>query len=344
MIESGNRDYELYKYLIDNGCKEAVSQSRILPLCKDNNDNSELIHLLVDNGALVDYFITLDSDGSCLYNLCNKPNLDFPLIKYLAEKKAFHNFDAKDKYNNTPLLLVCKNENASIPLIQCLIDNGADINAINKTGQTPLSILCEKENFQIPIIQYLVDKGANVNLGKNPPLNILCQKDKLDYDLIKYFIEKGANVNLGDEPILYHLCQQKTLNCDLIKIIVENGGNVNYSFKKVIRNYYNKIRIENFESKEIQSTIFKEICNHNDLNFSLFSLFLEHAADLRLYNPLSDICQNPKGTVDMIKLLQSKGVQLKEPNDPMNSLSLSSNPNTDIYFYLLKNDATFKNN
>ena len=259
LIESGNRDYELYKYLIDNGCKEAASKSRILPLCKDNNDNSELIHLLVDNGALADYFITLDSEGSCLYHLCNKPDLDFPLIQYLVEKKALHNFDAKDKYNNTPLLLVCKNENVSIPLIQCLIDNGADINAINKTGQTPLSILCGNENIQIPIIQYLVDKGANVNLGKNPPINILCKKETLDYDFIKYFIEKGANVNLGEEPILYHLCQQKTLDCDLIKILVENGGNVNYSFKKRIHDYYNKIRIKNFESKEIQSTIFKEI-------------------------------------------------------------------------------------
>lgn len=77
------------------------------------------------------------------------------------------------------------------------------------------------------------------------------------------------------------------------------------------------------------------------MNFSLFSICLEHGANLRLYNPLSDVCQNPKGTVDMIKLLQSKGVQLIEPNDPMNSLSLSSNPNADIYFYLLQNGATF---
>jgi len=83
-----------------------------------------------------------------------------------------------------------------IDIIDCLISNGADIDAITSEGNTALHIAIEKKNSSI--IRTLLDKGANPNLINNAgssPLHIAAVLGDDNISITKVLVEYGADVN-----------------------------------------------------------------------------------------------------------------------------------------------------
>jgi ankyrin repeat protein len=132
------------------------------------------------------------------------------IIDFLIENGA--DVNAVDCFDQTPLFL-CKSHIYS-GIIDILIDNGADVNAVDEDGETPLyhHVLC------LPVIQQLVHHDADVNIknrwddtplhaAKNHPLNI------------KFLIYHGADIEASDDE--GHTPINRAVKCQNIESVQE---------------------------------------------------------------------------------------------------------------------------
>ncbi len=120
---------EVLKYLIDNKVspneKDWTKKSALYKAC--STDNDQIINLLIDAGAEIDYFGYFDKTP-----LMESANSGFFIsAQALINRKANVNF--KNKYGETPLVLAIKH--SDLPMIKLLIENGAkaDITYESKT-------------------------------------------------------------------------------------------------------------------------------------------------------------------------------------------------------------------
>jgi len=65
------------------------------------------------------------------------------LIKLLI-KDGGANVNIRDRNNDTPLIIYCKNEIVDLSILEYLIDNGANVNSKNNSNETSLTISCKK--------------------------------------------------------------------------------------------------------------------------------------------------------------------------------------------------------
>ena len=117
-----------------------------------DNSNSDVVAFLVDNGAN----INLISDE------CVTPLLianDVETIKILSKTT---NINKANDYGITPLIAFSGRE-ISPEAINILLENGADVNMVDKDGETALSHAVEYGNFEIALI--LLENNANPNLS-----------------------------------------------------------------------------------------------------------------------------------------------------------------------------------
>ena len=84
-----------------------------------------------------------------------------PIVQYLLEKGA--NIEAKDFLGQTPLHSICESENR-VQAMECLIDHGANIEAKNSNGRTPLHEAAYSDNVEG--VNLLLSRGANVKDNK----------------------------------------------------------------------------------------------------------------------------------------------------------------------------------
>ena len=171
--------------------------------------------------------------------------------------KADKNIINDSLEGKTPLIIAVGN--SYIDTAKILIENGANINAVDIEGWSALSYAVNNGDIEIaklllenkskikdelliaiksPIVEssinimkLLIDNKANINYtdenGFNP-LNIAIESG--DMELTKFLIKNGANVNSlmqdGLSLIGYAIAQN---NMDLLQILIENGANVNYT-------------------------------------------------------------------------------------------------------------------
>lgn len=97
-------------------------------------------------------------------------------------------------------------ENCNHEFIQYLLNNGADINAIDSTtGESALMYACKAGNFINA--KYLIDNGANIsvqNLEGETALNYACQSG--NYEIFQYLISRGALLNINIDELLRNAC------------------------------------------------------------------------------------------------------------------------------------------
>jgi len=84
-----------------------------------------------------------------------------------------------------------------IKVVEKLLDQGVDVNAIYKNGMTAL--MAASQAGHIETVKLLLDKGANVNTMDNDggtALMIACQEGHAD--MVKLLLDKGADVDVKD--------------------------------------------------------------------------------------------------------------------------------------------------
>lgn len=112
----------------------------------------------------IDVNAVTKSQTTALHYLCRnrfdeKPE-DIPLAKnIIARFKALGaNIDAGDKYQETPLYQACKRK--VFWAIECLVENGADVNVKAKDNATPF--VCSVLLKDIEACKFLIEHGATI--------------------------------------------------------------------------------------------------------------------------------------------------------------------------------------
>ena len=269
-----NSDENIIKYLVENGA-DMYSYEITALYQAVLNLNPKLVEYFLDKGASIEKAggtdvygnIMMAAAGSKFNNSNDKSPVDLTLLEKSAENSAKIMqmiIDKVDKQlindsleGKTPLIIAVGN--SYIDTAKILIENGANINAVDFEGWSALSYAVNNGDIEIaklllenkakikdelliaiksPIVEsrinimkLLIDNKANINYtdenGFNP-LNITIESG--DMELTKFLITNGANVNSlmqdGVSLIGYAIAQN---NMDLLQILIENGANVNYT-------------------------------------------------------------------------------------------------------------------
>lgn len=128
------------------------------------------------------------------------------------------------KNDDTVLIVALKEDKTGIA--QTLIENGADINEINKYGNTALIEASRRNN--IKIVKMLIDKGVDINAtNKTRGSAIGVATIKGHTEIIKMLIAKGAEVNATNKSgkAALNVASEKNHNA---------MENINIEFEKAI--------------------------------------------------------------------------------------------------------------
>jgi ankyrin repeat protein len=181
-------------------------------------NKSERLKLLIDRGANCTQTNTDGMNALSYLVDVNGAMVDIPLTELLLSKGLSINSCGKNKQT-----LVYKAAMAgNLKLLEWLRTKGADFNPINSSGQRPSC-----KNAQI--IRYLIENGADVNAVDDWHATYMCVALELqDFDLAQYLISKKIDLEQAcyfSEPVLIKAIEKKDL--PFVKFLVENKADVN---------------------------------------------------------------------------------------------------------------------
>ena len=120
----------------------------------------DVVSCLLNHGA--DINAPMNGKYTALMMACRSQHVR--LVKFLLQQGA--NVQVKDKDGKTALHFACELtftwKPASCDLLNCLTENGADINALRKDNRTPLMVASSCGG--VDQITFLIERGANVHL------------------------------------------------------------------------------------------------------------------------------------------------------------------------------------
>jgi ankyrin repeat protein len=131
------------------------------------------------------------------------PPLSFTIVSILPQgseqnknvvKKMINKQTVKerDQHGNTPLHYAI--ESGDIGLVRLLIEQGADVNAVNKEGVTPL--IKAAQFGQTEIVKFLHEHGADVNRANSKGETALFKAAEGNHiETVQYLLQAGADVN-----------------------------------------------------------------------------------------------------------------------------------------------------
>lgn len=174
----------------------------------------------------------------------------YPIMDELI--KRGDDVNKKDDEKSTPLIWLAignnENEENSLEVFNLLIENGADIDAINDYGLTSLHLSVSKG--RLDMVKNLIEEGSELNLRDNNSYTslhsaIMVKHEILEeyrLDIVKELIRAGANLNLIDDrgytPL--HL-SVLTDQIDITKELLENGADIG----KTVMNESNRFNGKN---------------------------------------------------------------------------------------------------
>ena len=143
-----------------------------------------------------------------------------------AEEQKHTQAELENEKEQTALFVnECQKEDADLEKVSFFIQQGADVNAQDKTGFTPLHYACALHNFNLA--KLLIENGANIEIKDFKgftPLFYTCLNN--DFNITKLLIENGANIEIKVQGLtpLHIVCQNGHLN--IVKLLIEKDANV----------------------------------------------------------------------------------------------------------------------
>ena len=219
LFYSTSNSLDMFHLLINAGAdvSQITKNKTTLLINSAKNNNHDVVTLLLENGANIE---PMDDFGYTAFQyLISSNNRNYTLIKLFIDKGA--DINAKDVSSGESLMFYAI-ESESLPRIQELIRLGASVNVKNKNGNRP--------RFDDPeVIMYIIDNGADINAVDSRHDTYLCVAiNDNDLELAHYLISKGIDVNQNcyftEPPIIKAIEDQ---NIVLVKFLADNGSDLN---------------------------------------------------------------------------------------------------------------------
>ena len=263
---------------------------------------------------------------SLLHTATWKENL--PLIESLIERGA--DINIRDSDRETPL-----HKAKSRSTAQLLLTNGAEVNARNKNGNTPLHSMWR---LNLEVVEILLKYGADPNIqgfNKKTPLYYV-----RNYEQAKLLLENNANPNVqdkyGNTPLhaIYGVRQLEiSEKLKIAEVLIQYGANINIKDKQGNTPLYNtssfqlaKSLVDAGANVNIRSNSGYTVL-HNISKKDVAELLIENGADV---NARDDRGETPlhraAGRAEIMKVLIENGADVNAKNKQGNTpLDLTNN-------------------
>ncbi|ORX71041.1 ankyrin [Anaeromyces robustus] len=214
----------IIKYLIDHGADinfviESINSNKRQPLIYYAIKSGELpiVQLLLQYNANFD-FKNKSNIFEILDILLNNPNTD--IFEYLIKNKI----DIHDFNGNMIKNLILRNR---LDLLKILVEHNLNIELKDRYGYSPLVIAVHNRN--LPIVNYLLNIGADIRQLNRHIRIIEVMIFHHELDLLKILIEHNLNVNAQDDDgntLLIYAIRNRQI--DIIEYLLKVGVNINY--------------------------------------------------------------------------------------------------------------------
>lgn len=368
-IQSGNK--EMYEYYISKGAKFEYNEKILQAACA--GDNIDVINNCIEKQIYPEYShikiaasygsektakLLIEKDVLNQKTELEKKELlnsavigkNVYLIKYLIK----NGLNVNELFNEEcPISIAARYGNYDV--IKVLIENGADINTIDKMGDSPLTNVLKRYSFNRltllndyfkgmkQIALYMIEKGADINFenkmayySDNTPL-LLASKSG-DIELVSLLISKGAQLNSKplnsfSKPDFLKLVQAGNLQA--VEFFIKagyrlKGDNINSLILACLQNDYamTKLLIDygadvNFSDESGETALHYAAINERK---EIIELLLQRGASVDAINNQNkfpyDLCTNE---------------ELKKKLKPQNSGKISAISNIKIFFQAIDN-------
>lgn len=327
-----NRDLLSLKKIYDTESKEdrlfsldSINRGeRMTPLCLAAKlGNLEIVEFLLQNGAKPSVACTcVHRNKAALHFACENCHADSAqIVEFLLNAGA--NLEQETFDFEKALHFACEFNN--LPVVECLVQSGADINCVNLDGKSPLSLACSRQKNvrSLSIIKFLIDNGADVNnsdgMQNIHPVRLLIQNKNLE--AVQYLIDKellSENENFLTDAVL-------TSNPDMVKLLIDHQNNINRTYSL------------------FELTPLHQACMSPVVSPEIVEILLTHGANPNVKSktqetPLHYACQ--KGNVQKVVLLLKFGANVNSTNkhgfSPLDACVIKSCCTTEMKLLILK--------
>ena len=191
-------------------------------LAKNDNPNPEIVALLADEKSIK---FRTDSYSPCLLAV---EKLNPVYLKILKEAGA--DLNESNDYGVTPLMSAVS-YNQNIEIFNYLIENGADISAVDNRGCNVL--MYSMLNPNINIAKRLIELGADVHSrtpNENENILMIALKNGANLEKVEYLLSLGIDINeksnYGSPAIGYAASHNPYV--EVLDFLIKKGADINF--------------------------------------------------------------------------------------------------------------------
>lgn len=154
---------------------------------------------------------------------------DSDLLAFLLGRIETDDINVPNNNGNSPLMHAVAQQ--SIPLVNLLLDYGAQVNTLNRNAESPLTMAISKSNLPL-VTRLLTVDGINVNLMGNTPTSSAALHWAAQFgdpEIVRTLLNKqGIQINLpnGQGATALHFAAKKQHDA-IVDLLIRNGALVN---------------------------------------------------------------------------------------------------------------------
>ena len=242
------------RVLLEKGADtNAVAQDSLtMTILAAHKEHADIVRLLMEHGAQLDVARRGDTPamGIARKSIANVLHADAvrsasaPPAPAGDSAASASPCDTRISEASFPTPLLYSTRNGDIKNLRCLLDNGADVNAIDKkTGYSALMVAGLAD--QAEAARLLIEKGANINAVSTNEEGVTAlmlammrgrlmrsATQEIDNGTGRLLIEKGADVNIADKDCNTALMfAVKTGRANIVQMLIKKGADVNIANK-----------------------------------------------------------------------------------------------------------------
>lgn len=199
------------------------------------NDNAEALYL--ENFRVEHYTILHAAAAGGKLELVQKAVEKYKIAPNAFKGIAFKRYDDTNGfYGLTPLVLAVANDKRDVVkyLLQkgATISSMQVTSSTGQNYKIYSSLSCAIRNNNLPMVEFLIENGADINLPDHDSYSPLLLAIENNFqEIAKYLIKAGANVNVvGSRMPLLHMAVKQG-STEICALLLERGAKINEKYK-----------------------------------------------------------------------------------------------------------------